>query len=55
MIEYLYEIKTIFENTLTLLAGAKMESEKNWGVKILWHTPFKQFNLKEQNQLLLWT
>ena len=42
MIEYLGEIKTEFENTLACLSGAQMGSnhEKNWRLKISWHTPF---------------
>ena len=42
VIEYLGEIKNEFENTLACLSGAQTSSnhEKNWRLKISWHTPF---------------
>ena len=42
--KYLGEIETEFENILACLSGAQMglNHEKNWRLKISWHTPFKQ-------------
>ena len=52
VIEYLGEIETEFKNILACLSGAQMGSnhEKNWRLKILWHTPFK----KRQKLMHFW-
>ena len=45
VIEYLDEIETKFKNTLGCLSGFQMGSnhEKNWRLKISWHTPNYEF------------
>ena len=51
VIEYLDEIETKFKNTLGCLSGFQMGSnhEKNWRLKISWHTPFNLENIVDTN------